>query len=81
MIIKMIGNKKIIIITSKMSKEMETQAIYFSIRAIMKHKETMEIAKCIEKKLNKKYGKDWCCNIGGNFGAFTNFFRGKYGKE
>ncbi|KAF7625917.1 Dynein light chain [Meloidogyne graminicola] len=54
-----------------MSKEMETQAIYFSIRAIMKHKETMEIAKCIEKKLNKKYGKDWCCNIGGNFGAFV----------
>ncbi|KAF7636657.1 Dynein light chain [Meloidogyne graminicola] len=61
---KMIGNKKITILNSDMSKEMETEAIDCAFLAVIKHTNKLEIANYIQDKFDNKYGKYWCCIVG-----------------
>ncbi|KAF7636638.1 Dynein light chain [Meloidogyne graminicola] len=66
---KMIGNKEITIVESKMSKEKETEAIDCAILAVMKHNTNFQIAKYIKEKFDDKYSRYWCCIVGGIYNA------------
>ncbi|NWS54544.1 DYL1 protein, partial [Chunga burmeisteri] len=64
------GDQTAAIKDTDISKEMQQDAVEFTVLAIEKCNIEREIATVIKREFEKKYGPTWDCIIGRKFGSF-----------
>ncbi|KFP56244.1 Dynein light chain 1, cytoplasmic [Cariama cristata] len=65
------GDQTAAIKDTDISKEMQQDAVEFTILAIEKCNVEREIATVVKREFEKKYGPTWHCILGRKFGSFV----------
>ncbi|KAM3184037.1 hypothetical protein ACTXT7_009182 [Hymenolepis weldensis] len=63
--------------STKMSRNMEQDALDVASRALQSSREPREIAQYIKKEFDQKYEPNWHCIVGNHFGRLLRVFRKK----
>ncbi|VUZ57228.1 unnamed protein product [Hymenolepis diminuta] len=59
------------VLSTKMSRNMEQDALDVASRALQRSREPREIAQYIKKEFDEKYEPNWHCIVGNHFGSYV----------